>query len=329
MAHELTQFDGLALNRKESWHGLGTIVIEDMNPAQALEIAGLDWDVELANLEARFADGTTAPVSRSQTIFRKPSRTNPHYIELGTVGPTYQIIQNSQLAEMAYSFGDEVKVETAGSVRSGGRVWFALRGESFDFGGDAVNSYLTLLNCHDGIYAFSVYPTTVRVVCNNTLSASFDQAVQTRKMFKIAHTANAQERIKALAEAVCKFRSMEAVFANNAEILRARKVRNEAEILKFWQRAADFLFPNAQSEKQLERVEAHLKSWQTTLETEMMLMGVETPDAWLMANAVSQKIQHGEPSRKVGGWQARQLESNLLGANIEKTDAVFKMALAF
>lgn len=174
MSHEITKFDNVALNRERGWHGLGVVVSEDMGPAQALEIAGLDWEVELATLEARFADGTVAPVSKRQTIFRKPSRTNPDYIELGTVGPTYQLIQNSQLAEMAYSLGGDVKVETAGSVRAGARVWMALRGETFDFGGDIVNSYLMLLNCHEGIYAFSAYPTTVRVVCNNTLSSSFE-----------------------------------------------------------------------------------------------------------------------------------------------------------
>lgn len=147
-------------------------------------------------------------------------------------------------------------------------------------------------------------------------------------MYKISHTTNAQERIKVLGEALRKHRSVEAVFAENAQMLRARKVRSEAQVLAFWKRAADFLFPNADTEKQLERVEEKVRSWQATLETEMMLFGCDTPDSWLLANAVSQHIQHDAPARAVAGWQARQMESNLFGANIEQTDKLFKMALA-
>ena len=333
MAHEIGKFDGLALNRTKAWHGLGVVVSEDMNPTQALQTAGLDWEVVVAeSVECKLPNGgVIMPVTKARPLFRAPSAGQGNYIELGSVGPTYTPIQNRQLADLAWEFGKDVKVESAGSIRDGQRVWFLLRGETFDGNADAVQSYLALMNGHDGLNALSVYPTSVRVVCANTLTQSFNDAKRQRKLFKVSHTLNAANRVQAVAQAIQQFRSVEAVFANNMQALRNRKVSNEAEVSKFWQAATERLFPNMNysDPRELAKVGKLVDSWQATLEAEMLELGVNVPDAWLMANAVTNHIQHDAPGRKMEGWESRRVESNFLGENADLCDSIFRDALAF
>ncbi len=52
MAHEITQNDGLVLNKRSAWHNLGTIVDKAPTIDEALKIAKLDWTVDQFNLIA-------------------------------------------------------------------------------------------------------------------------------------------------------------------------------------------------------------------------------------------------------------------------------------
>ncbi len=47
MAHEIWELDGPMYVRKPAWHGLGTVVSEAPDSAKALELASLDWQVDL------------------------------------------------------------------------------------------------------------------------------------------------------------------------------------------------------------------------------------------------------------------------------------------
>ena len=45
MAHNITDTDGAVFNKEAAWHGLGVVIQKDMNPTEAMEIAGLNWNV--------------------------------------------------------------------------------------------------------------------------------------------------------------------------------------------------------------------------------------------------------------------------------------------
>jgi hypothetical protein len=47
MAHNITDTDGAVFHKQAAWHGLGLVIQEDMSPTQAMELAGLNWEVEL------------------------------------------------------------------------------------------------------------------------------------------------------------------------------------------------------------------------------------------------------------------------------------------
>lgn len=170
MAHEIETHDGVVLHGKKAWHGLGTVVANAPTPREALQIAGLDWNVEQWPLSATNGEGVKLAISNQVMNVRVQDDLK---VPLGVVTTGYSPIQNSELAsfcELLAEQGDVVKVESAGSIRNGGKVWFLLKGESLSVRkSDEVSPYILVSNGHDGGTALRCTPTSVRVVCSNTL----------------------------------------------------------------------------------------------------------------------------------------------------------------
>lgn len=176
MAHEITTTDGVVLNSTPAWHGLGVVVEHAPTTADALRIAGLDWTVEQWPLVAQ--QGTGPRLAIADKVANVRTDTTPETC-LGIVGRGYAPIQNAALAEFCELLakqGDVVRCETAGSIRGGAKVWFLLRGDSFSVrapgkANDDLTPYILVSNGHDGGTALRCTPTSVRVVCSNTLHA--------------------------------------------------------------------------------------------------------------------------------------------------------------
>lgn len=168
MAHEIEKHDGVVLHRKAAWHGLGTIVDDAPTPTEALKIVRLDWTVEQWPLSATDGEGRKIALPNMVANVRSDIQHS-----LGVVTTGYKPIQNQELAEFCELLAeqsDTVKIESAGSIRNGGKVWFLLKGESFSVRKkDEVRPYICVSNGHDGGTALRCTPTTIRVVCSNTL----------------------------------------------------------------------------------------------------------------------------------------------------------------
>ena len=81
------------------------------------------------------------------------------------------------------------ELETAGVLKGGRKFWALARtGKSTVLkGNDLVNGYVLLATSCDGSLATIAMPTTVRVVCNNTLSIAVNGAEQA---VKVSHRSN-------------------------------------------------------------------------------------------------------------------------------------------
>ena len=81
------------------------------------------------------------------------------------------------------------ELETAGVLKGGRKFWALARtGKSTALkGNDLVNGYVLLATSCDGSLATIAMPTTVRVVCNNTLSIAVNGAEQA---VKVSHRSN-------------------------------------------------------------------------------------------------------------------------------------------
>lgn len=170
--------------REKPWHGLGTVVEEAPASADALRLAGLDWNVVQKDIFTNHGkvDGYKANVRDIDNQV------------LGVVTDRYKVIQNVD----AFAFTDEllgegVRYETAGSLQGGRKVWLLARlPREYIISGERITPYLVFSNTHDGSGAVRVAITPVRVVCNNTLNLALNTA---SRSFSMIHAGDIRGKI--------------------------------------------------------------------------------------------------------------------------------------
>lgn len=171
-----------------AWHGLGVVLQDPPTIQEALTTAGLDWKVELRRLT--MPDGREVP---SRAVVRSSDESL-----LGVVGPEFEPLQNTDALNWFQPFVDSgsVRLEAAGSLHSGRRVWVLGRviGSAADVvKRDRVDQFILLAHGHDGTLSIRAGFTGVRVVCQNTLTAAVNDSAS--KLLRIRHTKNAQEAL--------------------------------------------------------------------------------------------------------------------------------------
>lgn len=196
MAHELeikadgtaSMFSGEGLT---PWHGLGTVVEGLKTSREALELAGLDWTVIKEPMKFG-SDNTPFPgmyVTTRETD-RKP---------LGTVTDGYHIFQNVEAFDFLDQLTDTDSAEavytSAGSLFGGKRVFLVMKiGDTFMVGeDDAHDMYLMVTNSHDGTQAFTASITTIRAVCNNTVTMALNSA---KASWSLRHKTSLQGKVQ-------------------------------------------------------------------------------------------------------------------------------------
>lgn len=179
MAHLIDMTNGranMAYAGDKPWHGLGSELTHGASIDQWRVEAGLNWEAQRATVMFNaggivdtFGNPLNLHTGESQVLYR-----NDTFEQLGIVSERYQIVQPGEVLEF---FRDIVgkgglELETAGSLDNGKKVWAMARtGNTFAIKGqDRVEGYLLLSTSFDGSMATKAQFTSVRVVCNNTLS---------------------------------------------------------------------------------------------------------------------------------------------------------------
>lgn len=182
MAHEL---ETMAYVGDTPWHGLGN----RLSPSQPLEVwryeAGLDWRIQEAPV--RYVDGeeerlgTIRAFPEQKVLYRSDTRA-----PLSVVSQRYRVVQPEEILEFYRDLTEHAgyELETAGVLKGGRKFWALARsGLTTSLKGvDTIGDYLLLATSCDGSLATVATPTTVRVVCNNTLSIAVDGASQSVKV---------------------------------------------------------------------------------------------------------------------------------------------------
>lgn len=179
--------------RQKAWHGLGQIVEGYPTSTEALQLAGLDFEVAKQPNIHRLPNGTETISDSSFFTYR----TDNGAILGDKLGADYKIVQNTD----AFSFFDEIvggdgtQYETAGALGKGERIFITAKLPDYIKvgAGDLVEKYLFLTTSHDGSGSITAAFTPVRIVCQNTLNAALSNSTNT---FKIRHTAGVQDRLK-------------------------------------------------------------------------------------------------------------------------------------
>jgi phage/plasmid-like protein (TIGR03299 family) len=153
-----------------------------MSVQQILTQAKADWTVTKHPLLG--PDGQATP---GYGIFRDDNQEC-----LGVVGSKYTPTQNAHMAEtlMEAAGRNNVKIERAGMLGKGHKVYFQISLPDVKIGGSDSKRFLTALNSHDGSAPIGFGATNVVVVCANTYFAAM------KDMTRIKHTANSNIRLQ-------------------------------------------------------------------------------------------------------------------------------------
>ena len=341
MAHQITGTDNMITARKPAWHGMGTIIPENVTPHDALKLAHLDWEVReqlLYTIDDSGTETTRENVPTHKLLVRSDNNE-----QLSVVGSDYCVFQNNEVANFINDVlaGDFSSVETAGSLRGGRKVWFLLDQGQHDVAGvDPILKYALFTTSHDGSLAFRVLPTETRVVCANTLSAS--GANDLNKGVSIRHKKNMRSSIDAARHALTTLQTEHDIMLEKCEKLASVEVDSEwlrSFFMRAYARTASTpptpIRPQMtddqrrKAEKANERAQKIVTQWLVNFEDRD---GGEchakvATSAWAAFNSVSRWADHARTVPGEAQDPTRRMESNLLGTSAKLKAEAFSTAL--
>lgn len=272
---------------KPAWHDLGTVLKDATNSKEMEFQSGLGWRIGLEEL--RTESGIIVP-DHFATVRKDNGRI------LGVVGKRYTPVQNHEAFEFLDSLTStrEMLYESAGALFGGKTVFVLARLPSVDTIAEGDNSlrYVLFSTSHDGSGSIHAIPTSVRVVCANTLRIATAGAVGIR------HTSNVKDRLAEARLLLSQYDRQFDLYRDKAQLLAQRKISPEdakAFILE--------LFPEVKEEGRAktireETVQRIRDSWRNVRNNFSAIRGTW----WQALNAVTEVIDHDD--RKAGGvWR--------------------------
>ena len=294
MAH---QIENMAFVGATPWHGLGS----QLSPHQPLEVwqreAGMNWHIEESPV--RFVAGASSHLGSihsfpEQKVLYRSDTKDP----LSVVSQRYKVVQPNEVLEFYRDLTEYAgyELETAGVLKGGKKFWALARtGQSSVLkGSDEVNGYLLLATSCDGTLATMATPTTVRVVCNNTLAIAVNGASQA---IRVPHSTefNPQRVKQQLGISVSQWSE----FMYRMKTLSERKVKPK-EALQYFLQVICSTDTDLEDRKQLPQHRALQKVqdlYQGQGRGAQLISAQDT--AWGLLNAVTEFVDHEKRARSI------------------------------
>lgn len=287
--------------RETPWHGMGTRVEKAPTSADAIQLAGLDWDV----IPHVLTTDTGIPVPGYFANVRDSDNS-----VLGVVGKQYTIVQNRDAFAFSDSLlGEGVTYETAGSLANGKRIWLLARlPEVYKILGDEVVPYLVLTNTHDGTGSIKVAMTPTRVVCQNTLNAALSSAKRT---WSAVHKRSVNSKIDEARQTLGFARAYMEALSKEMEklaMIKISPIQFEKIVLPNLLKVdEDTMSPRQIDTRMEQRAELRFR-YQKAPD----LQGLGFNGARLI-HAVSDFVDHSEPTRATQNWKENRFASQING----------------
>jgi phage/plasmid-like protein (TIGR03299 family) len=227
MSHELTiRRNGrveMAYAGATPWHGLGTELDHGATIETWISAAGMDWTIRRAKVRYPVSSADMDNVSAWRTmddrhVLLRSDNGDP----LGIVSDGYHVVQPRAVLEFFRDLTEAAgfTMETAGTLYGGKRFWaLASIGEAAEIADprDKVSGNLLLSTSCDGSTATEGRYTTVRVVCNNTLSMAMRGGAKARVTHRTAFDPATVKSELGIAAAQDSFEATMAQFRRLAE----------------------------------------------------------------------------------------------------------------
>ncbi len=272
------------------WHRHGQVITDPYDINAGLREAHIDFEVETVpmyqNIDTSGVEIEPSAVD-GRVIIRRTDTLDP----LGVASSRYSPFQTKD----AVRFLEELlgkgkyKLEVAGALGKGERIWVLVKAEAEAvriIGDDVVDKYFLIALGHDGQFNVVAMFTGIRVVCNNTLGAALNDAIDS---IKIRHTGDVKSKASMAATLL---RTAGIYFDEVSEQYRFLATKHiKAEALRsYMMEVCDQVVPYADtSSKVKNRIELYEKAHDTGLGSD--LRGVRGT-LWGAYNAVTEVVDH-------------------------------------
>lgn len=287
--------------------------------SDAIELSKLNWEVKKCPIFLINEDKRAEPIKNYQAVVRSDTQQC-----LGIVGKRYQPFQNVEAFQFLDSVVPEFSAEyyNAGSLHGGKKIFIQLRIPSVKIEpvkNDVTDSFVTLINSHDGTSLIHCFPTTVRIVCINT----FRCALQGKhKGISLKHTKHIRHQIQAARNALSQCISSLTHYKELSESLCKEFFPNPYQ---YFTNILDKVYPLPQVEndhdKQLQRItNKRAKIYNDLLNRyESPTNGVSgiRGTKWAAFQTIIESIDHGILGQSFRGNDqgSKWFESSLVGQN--------------
>jgi phage/plasmid-like protein (TIGR03299 family) len=148
----------------------------------------LDWTVSQRPLYFAGNDGQPVKWEEKVAVVRDDNGRC-----LGSVSPSYEIMQNSDLLKLVQPLVDEglLSIENMGYLNHGARVFAQAKlNKEYNVIGEDYKGYITLLNGHVGNCSVAIGSTMTRVICGNTFTSAYSDISE-----RYRHSEGVTERV--------------------------------------------------------------------------------------------------------------------------------------
>lgn len=319
MAHELSFNEAgqaemaYALRDGACWHQLGQAMPDDADMDQWVKEAGFDWEIITSPVRYDGLGESVHQFKGQQVLFRSDTQA-----PLSIVSEKFKIVQPWEVVDFFRDLVafDGMKISTMGMLFGGTKFWAMVdTGRSFKVNGDEVTGNLVLTTGVDGLSSTKVLSTSIRVVCNNTLSWATGSNTHSRSHSRTTHRQEFNPEL---------VKQQMGLFDDNWEAFRRNVQALDGFTVKSNQ-ARDFYFnlvrkPNLDADDQPYTVAKQVDELMAKFRKGI---GNNGETAWDMVNAVTEYVDHENGKRKM---MDRRVDSSLMGAgNTLKTKAFSKV----
>lgn len=306
-----------AYDVQKPWHQSAFNLTPNESIESWIQKSGMDWSINESSVHfntRQKGDDSHFQAYRDKKVLYRSDTGAP----LSVVGEKYKVVQPREILEF-YRDLTEVsgyQLETAGIIKGGKKIWaLAKTGqEALLKGNDQVKSYLLLATACDGTLATTATPTSIRVVCSNTLAFAINGSAQA---IKVPHSTefDAQAVKKQLGIAVSGWDN----FRYEIQLLSERKVKLQ-ESQDFFQQVFSPENPSIE-QKQNDRA---IRMVQSLFEGKGKgsLLASSEGTAWGLLNSVTEFIDHEKRARN----HDYRLDSSWFGEGKQIKQRAFELA---
>ncbi len=206
------------MERTASWDKIGVNVMGSKKVQDALDKAGLDYMVDMA-------DVTYTPYGKQ--ILTAPNKKVTYRVDTGEfkgiVGKDYKVCQNRDAFDFVNYIDADMEFTKAGESQNGA-IWVIAKFPEMEVLGDKITPHLIFQNGHNGYIGIRSTICMLRVVCQNQFNAAFKDAANT---ISIKHCGDMDSKLSAARETIKRTKDYISHYKDEAERLSGIKISNQ------------------------------------------------------------------------------------------------------